>query len=271
MTLQFDHIIHYVFDPLEVSQELNDFGILNQYGGEHSRGGTFNTLSYFGLKYIEYIGIKDAKAFEDQIPQLAKFSPIAALAKRRNEEGLIAIALRSSNLKTLANKLHEKGASVEGPYPLSRKTPQGETLSWELLYAGEDQLEIPLPFFIDWGLTDEERFKKLQEQGYVAPHAKGDLKLSNVVFAVRSFEHSIEKWKTYLDLEEIKLDVGFHEAVEYRTLTLDDLNLIFVKPIENGEVQAFLEKAGPGIFQLQFKGAKQKEKLIFHNAIYEFR
>lgn len=271
MSLKFDHIIHYVFDPLEVSKELNDFGIVNKYGGEHSRGGTFNTLSYFGLKYIEYIGIKDTQAFEENISQVTKYSPIASLAKRIDKEGFISIALRSSHLNTLANQLRKKGASVEGPYPLSRKTPEGTTLSWELLYAGADDLEIPLPFFIDWGLSDEQRLKNLRETGFITSHAKGDLKLSNIVFAVNSFENSFEKWKTYLDLEEIELDVGFHEAVEYRTLTLDDLNLIFVKPIENGEVQAFLEKAGPGIFQLQFKGAKQKEKLIFHNAIYEFR
>lgn len=271
MSLKFDHIIHYVFDPLKVSKELNKFGIANKYGGEHSRGGTFNTLSYFGLKYIEYLGIKDEQAFEEQIPQLTKYSPMNSIAKRKNKEGLVAIALRSSNLNTLADKLRNKGVSVEGPYPLSRKTPQGETLSWELLYAGEDHLEIPLPFFIDWGLTDEERLNYLQKTGFITPHEKGDLKLSNVVFAVNSFENSIEKWKNYLELEEIQLVTDFSEEAEVRALALDDLNCIFVKPLGDGAIHTFLKNEGPGIYQLEFEGAKEQERLIFHHAHYRFR
>lgn len=270
MTLYFDHIMHYVSDPLQVTRELHELGINNKFGGDHSRGGTFNTLSYFGLKYIEYIGIKDEKAFAENISKLPKFSPISKIVNRRDREGIISIALRSHNLKKISNFLQKKGAAVEGPQPLSRKTPEGNTLSWELLYAGVEDTEIPLPFFIDWKLADIERIANLVESGYITPHEKGELEIANIVFAVNSFEHSIDKWKSFLDLEEIKLDKSFNEEVEYRTLTLDDVNFIFVKPKEEGKIKSFLENEGPGIYQLDFRGAKKEEELIIHNAIYHF-
>ena len=270
MSLQFDHIVHYVFEPKEMTKELSDVGIQNQYGGEHDKGGTYNTLSYFGLKYIEYLGIKDDQSFEENIPHIQKYSLLSNVVDRRDQEGFITMALRSHNLLDLANSLREKGVAANGPFPLSRKTPEGTILSWELLYAGEDDLEIPLPFFIDWGVSDEERRTDLKEVGLITNHPKGNLEISAVIFAVHSFDQSFEKWKTYLVLEEIDVESNFNEEVECRTLALGDTNLQFVKPLGEGPIQSFLSNRGPGIYQLQFSGANEQEEFVLHNANYRF-
>ncbi|MFJ8235734.1 VOC family protein [Ureibacillus sp. NPDC094379] len=270
MSLQFDHIVHYVFAPKDITRELSDVGIQNRYGGEHDKGGTFNTLSYFGLKYIEYLGIKDDQSFEENIPNIEKYSLLSNIVGRRGQEGFITMALRSHNLHDLANSLREKGVTANGPFPLSRKTPEGTILSWELLYAGVNDLEIPLPFFIDWGVTDEERRKDLIEVGHITNHPKGNLEISTVIFAVSSFEKSFEKWKTYLSLEEIEFESHFNEKVECRTLALGDTNLQFVKPIGEGPIQSFISEQGPGIYQLQFSGVHEQKDIMLHNANYKF-
>ncbi len=150
MDLAFDHLIHYVTNPNEVEEALAPLALMNHQGGKHESTGTFNTLTHFGLSYIEYLGISDQKTYKDARPTLSAYSPIADISNQQEREGFLRIALRSHHLEEVAAHLRNKGVDVEGPSPLSRRTPEGELLSWELLHAGSEMSELALPFFIDW-------------------------------------------------------------------------------------------------------------------------
>ena len=55
----FDHLVHFVENPNEAIEVLKEKGIHAIKGGEHQNGQTYNTLSYFDLSYIEFIGVFD--------------------------------------------------------------------------------------------------------------------------------------------------------------------------------------------------------------------
>ena len=64
MKFQFDHLVQFVDEPKTAIKILEDNGIHAVEGGVHTNRGTFNTLSYFDLSYIEYLGTYDRKLVE---------------------------------------------------------------------------------------------------------------------------------------------------------------------------------------------------------------
>ena len=57
--VKWDHIVHYVNDieePIDLFKEKN---LIAFRGGSHKQWGTYNSLSYFDLTYIEFLGIEN--------------------------------------------------------------------------------------------------------------------------------------------------------------------------------------------------------------------
>ena len=59
MSLQFDHFVHLTPDPTEAAKDFQKIGLHAVQGGKHEKLGTYNTLSYFDLSYVDLIGIFD--------------------------------------------------------------------------------------------------------------------------------------------------------------------------------------------------------------------
>lgn len=221
--MKFDHIVHYVLNPEEALQTLSTKGIFGKLGGEHTKLGTYNTLVYFQLKYLELLGFKDISKVKQNEDDIVSFRPLRHVVTDVNREGLIEIALRVNGLKKLADSFKSKGLIVYGPTALSRKTPAGNELKWELLHVeGDSELEVPLPFFIDWQISDEERHKNLKQSDYIEEE---NLDITHVYFAVNSFGNSIEKWKYYLNVEEVEVLLPLSHP--YKTLQIDGTFFVF--------------------------------------------
>ncbi|MFD1067928.1 VOC family protein [Oceanobacillus locisalsi] len=267
MSFQFDHLVHFVDNPEEARDELKNLGLHAVDGGKHDNGGTYNTLSHFGLSYIELIGVFD-KELADQPAE--KYSLRDTFQKDQYASGLSRIALRSSNLEQEAERLKLLGLEVIGPVPLGRKKPDGSMINWKLLFAGNPEEELTLPFFIEWEETDKERRQSLEEQGTIATHPKGDLSLSFVGFAVKDAKAAIQKWAAYLDLEqgESFFDEDLH-ATGYR-LMLEGGDIIFYEPNGEGAVSDTLKQRGEKPFIVTISGGQQKEQFEVQNAIYRF-
>ena len=113
-------------------------GIVPSDGGVHPGNGTRNAL--LGLSnssYLEIIGPDKKQNLENTLGELLV---------SKNTSGIRAWAVAVSDLASVADVAQELGFRVRDRKEMSRKTPEGSLLEWELLFL-EDAL---LPFFIDW-------------------------------------------------------------------------------------------------------------------------
>ena len=113
-------------------------GIAPSDGGVHPGNGTRNAL--LGLSnssYLEIIGPDKKQNLENTLGELLV---------SKNTSGIRAWAVAVSDLASVADVAQELGFRVRDRKEMSRKTPEGSFLEWELLLL-EDAL---LPFFIDW-------------------------------------------------------------------------------------------------------------------------
>ncbi|MFD1453914.1 MULTISPECIES: VOC family protein [Oceanobacillus] len=267
MHFQFDHLVHFVDSPEEARDELKELGLHAVDGGKHDNGGTYNALSYFDLSYIELIGVFD-KHLADQPAE--KYSLGYTFQKDNYASGLSRIALRSRNLEKEAERLKSLGLEVIGPVPLGRKRPDGSMISWKLLFAGDPEEELALPFFIEWEEADEERRQGLKEQGTIFVHKRGALSLASVGIAVKEAKSIIEKWSAYLNLEQGESFIDEALCATGYLLKLKGGDIIFYEPNGVGMVADTLKRRGEKPFLVNFSGGSTQEQFEVKNALYRF-
>ena len=137
--LYLDHIMYAVPDLENSMAEIASItGIVPLDGGVHPGNGTRNAL--LGLSnssYLEIIGPDKKQNLENTLGELLV---------SKNTSGIRAWAVAVSDLASVADVAQKLGFRVRDRKAMSRKTPEGSLLEWELLFL-EDAL---LPFFIDW-------------------------------------------------------------------------------------------------------------------------
>ena len=262
----FDHLVHYVEEPHDVIPYLNQKGIHAVEGGKHGNRPTYNTLSYFDLSYIEFIGTSNRQALE-KIDH-PRFSNIETIINDQYKEGFVRFVVRTNNIEASAEHFRSKGLSVIGPIPLSRKRPDGTLLEWKLLYIGHEDEHLQLPYIIEWGESDEERRAELIDHHTIVEHPSGAT-LSNVIFAVHHVDDVIEKWSDWLGLEEMGNSyVDDTLNATCRTLKLPGGHLVFASPLGEGIVADVLAERGEKPFQVNFD-SKIDQSFEMFGGIYQ--
>ncbi|QQK78672.1 VOC family protein [Salicibibacter cibi] len=271
MTLQFDHVIHYVHDAYDIKHSLQSQGLHAVNGGRHEHRGTYNTLLHFDLSYVEYLGIDDDDVFKRSKAQEITHSPFSTIAKDHFVEGFSRVALRTRNLEALAEKLQRKGLSVNGPVPLSRKQPDGKMLEWSLLFAADPHSDLPLPFFIDWQKSDEERRTELKHKDIITTHEAGPLSIAYLAMAVNDVDETVKKWSKWFDLEADVPTSDDTLNAKVRKLHLPGGDLLFAEPTGTGMVSDALNKRGERPFLLAFEGAENTNDQELRGGLYRFK
>ncbi len=272
MGLQFDHIIHFMKEPERGMEELKKQGIHVVNGGFHENRGTYNTLSYFGLKYIELLGIHDQALFNHAGSSDFAYSPFEEIAKNNFREGFAKVNLRTTDLHALKEKLESHGIQTSGPFPLSRRRPDDSLLEWELLYAGGHEGELPLPFFIDWGARDEDRAEALKQDGTIAAHKAGDLKLSQILFVVKDAQKTAALWQRLFELEAEPSYTDHEFSATCYPAKLEDLTFIFASPLdETGAAAQVLTEKGEHPHLITFTGAKEEHEFTMFGGHYRLK
>ena len=145
MRYRIDHFVWGAPDLAQGCEQLADLlGCKPVLGGQHPGMGTQNALLSLGDGiYLEIIAPR-----EDPGPEGSLGHKIGALTA----PGLITWVLRTDSLAEVAERSGkcEPKLTALGPMPTQRKTPAGDTLSWELLFLGGHAFGGLLPFFIDW-------------------------------------------------------------------------------------------------------------------------
>jgi hypothetical protein len=144
MNLVPDHLVVCVDDLDEADGEFRSrFGLGSVPGGSHPGHGTANRIVPLGDSYIELVAVVDAP--EASRSAFGKW--VATGTDGSLEVG--ALCLRTDDIQAVTDRL-----GID-PTAMSRKRPDGTTLSWRI--AGVEQtISEGLPFFIEWDVPNEE-------------------------------------------------------------------------------------------------------------------
>lgn len=270
MRFQFDHIVHFTQDPHTAAEKLNALKLHAVPGGRHESLGTFNALSYFGLSYIELLGVFDPSPADLSGPG-DRYSLKESIKNNGGTERLIRCALRSEDLAAEAERLRGLGFDVYGPSPLSRRRPDGSTVSWKLLFAGRAEDSLPLPFFIEWDQKDDDRYEDLRSRKITEAHPEGCPALSAIGFAVKDAEQSARSWASALGLEMTEAFAEPELNAVGRRLKLAGGNLDFYTPKGPGLAAGALAAGGEGPFLIDIAGTGKSGIHKVCGALYRLR
>lgn len=177
--LLLDHVVHFVEKPELLVPATRQIGLHTVNGGKHEMWGTYNSLCYFGLSYVEFIGIFDEDLFE--ISAKEPYTLHETYQKRTRQNGALRIAMRTTTIEKDAEAIRVMGYEINGPQTFSRTRPDGSLLKWKLLHFGKRGHTLDFPFIIQWEGHDDARKGELEESGILKPHPVGNLQLEEVV------------------------------------------------------------------------------------------
>ncbi len=154
-----------------------EMGLKTDYGGPHANGVTHMALLGFeDGSYLELIAPQRAGAAEGS--DWAKF--MAANA------GACAWAVAVADIKSEVARLKSSRVKVEGPFPGSRKRPDGKVLEWQTARAGSETPGATLPFLIQ-----DKTPRSLRAQPSASVKGSGLTGIAMVVLGVRDLDAAI--------------------------------------------------------------------------------
>lgn len=219
MDIRFDHVVHYVKDPYEAMTAFQLLGFHTAKGGNHEIWGTYNTLCYFkNLAYIEWIGINNLEVTKKGSHPFSR----QLYEDYKRGEGLSQIAFRTNSIDQINQELTQKGINTIGPFPGSRKRPDGSLLEWSMLFIDHNH---PMPFFIEWGDDDRVRELDLIEKEVYVPDSKS---ISFIAYAVEQPENLADIWANVFNgtVRNSKLPGTNQKAIKVH---FDTINVYFLR------------------------------------------
>ncbi|WML46343.1 VOC family protein [Neobacillus sp. PS3-40] len=224
-TLNWDHTVHYINDLETAIKTFKDNKLVAFKGGSHKKWGTYNALSYFGLTYIEFLGIEDQNLAEKSIGVNCVVKDAVTLLPER--ETMLRIAIRTDDIDATAASLKEQGLTLSAIIDGSRLDKRGQLIEWRMMTIEENFQDLVYPFIIQWKGTDSERLESLTDFGVITPHPAGDVTLESAVFFVSDPIITAAHWQSLFNL-------SIEESDETSViLGIGDKSFIFKKGNDN--------------------------------------
>ncbi|XZF74046.1 VOC family protein [Bacillus sp. AL-1R] len=256
MDLFFDHLVWFFKKPEKTILPLKQRGIHVVKGGRHESWGTYNTLTYFGLSYIEFLGIENlsiAKKHEEN----RLVTQIVEQLANESREGPATVAIRTNHIEELATKLKKEGLTVFGPLNGERVRADGQIIRWSLLFPEYPEKNVKLPFFIEWENSDEERYSELKDQGIIGSRLLGLPILDSIGFVVNNLDKTVEIWEELFGLQKGDEYTDHEINARCRLLNLNGTNLLFCTPIGDGPAAKVLKEKGETPFLVNLTDTNQ--------------
>ncbi|MED1467860.1 VOC family protein [Bacillus salipaludis] len=187
--LQLDHIIHFINrNPEEAVHKWEKYGLKAIRGGSHINWGTYNSLLYFGLSYIEYLAVeKPVVANQSENPLISQL-----LNDSKQFEGFGQICFRTSDIVRLKEDLKTKGYHPTEIFEGKRLRDDGVEISWKMLFIQHDGA-LPYPFFIQWNQNDQERLEDLK-RSEMLPSRQENHSVKSISFVVSNVAQVVADW-----------------------------------------------------------------------------
>lgn len=257
--LRFDHLVHAVHGtPEEAANQMQEHGFHTAVGGEHTTWGTWNSLCYFDLSYIEFLAVQyEEKAKKAENPLVQE-----TVVKLQDEEGMLQIAIRTDAIEELAVKFKKHGLHTIGPFEGKRMRKDGRLLEWKMLFVKQEENGPKLPFFIQWNETDEERRNDLRNIGTITEHKNNVQQIETIHYAVKNVRETVQKWKAVMALNASPVVKNEEWNAECQSVAFGDIHVQFCEPIGEGLVLERLKHHGEYPFAVEFKGENKREREV---------
>ena len=161
-TLQWDHAVQFVNQPEAAIEIFAGQQLRAVAGGRHPGWGTRNALSYFGLRYIEFLAIADPDELRAATDKFLLSRDAARLLPEN--EALFRVALRSDDIDATYDQLRRTGVTVSPIVDGQRNDPQGNIIRWRIFTIDGDTAGLVYPFVLQWGEDDATRLTRLRAQ-----------------------------------------------------------------------------------------------------------
>ncbi|MCM3571026.1 VOC family protein [Neobacillus mesonae] len=269
MDFEFDHLVFFSNKPEDTIGPLKQKGIHAVNGGRHENWGTYNSLTYFGLSYIEFLGVEHLSISEQQ-EENRLVTEIVEKLIHQHREGPAKLAIRTNQLDELAERFKAEGFMVYGPLPGERVRGDGKIIKWSLLFPESKTSELSLPFFIQWEKTDEERLAEFQEQGLTGSHTTGNPTFFHVGIVVRDLEKTLQEWRKLVDLPVTEAFLDTDLNARCQILKLAGTELLFCTPLGEGIAQKVLHEKGETPFLVNLNGTEQEQLYELMGGFWRF-
>lgn len=233
-SLKWDHLVHYV-NHLDKPVELFEaHGLIAFKGGAHKAWGTYNSLSYFGLTYIEFLGIENLELAKSTEHNVVVRDAVKLLPEH---EVLSRVVLRTDDIEAVAASLKAAGLDLSPIIDGKRLDHEGRLIEWRMMTIDGDFQGLVYPFIIQWSGNDEQRLERLTASGVIRPHPAGQAEIVNAVFRVSNPVAAAEHWGQLFQLPVVK------SHAEQAVLNIGDKTFEFVQGDENEFKQVIIETA----------------------------
>ncbi|MEK4514091.1 VOC family protein [Paenibacillus sp. FSL H8-0122] len=189
--LKWDHLVHYVNDLDQPVQLFAEHGLTAFRGGSHKDWGTYNALSYFGLTYLEFLGIENL-----ELARATKHNVVVrdAVTLLPEHEVLSRVVLRTDDIEAVEATLRQAGLLLSPVIDGRRLDDQGRLIEWRMMTIDGDFQGLVYPFIIQWSQSDEERLDSLNAAGINQPHPAGKMDMAGAVFRVSDPAAAASHW-----------------------------------------------------------------------------
>lgn len=244
MFTRFDHAVIVVRDLDAAITTYRALGFEVSPGGRHTGLGTYNAIIRFGLDYLELLSVYD-KVEAEQGRGLSGKALLDFFA--RAEGGLVGYALATDDIEQEAERFRNAGLQAQGPFGMQRLRPDGRLLSWRLLVPGGVPWRRPWPFFIHWGVPDEQRLA-WEKPGV---HANGVVNWTGISLGVHDLESAIDLYQRQIGLALSHRDDVPALAARRATFRVGPASIELLAPVGEGPMQHMLATVGEGPYALR--------------------
>jgi catechol 2,3-dioxygenase-like lactoylglutathione lyase family enzyme len=256
MMTHFDHAVIAVRDLDASISTYQALGFDVSPGGHHTGLGTYNAIIRFGLDYIELLSVYD-KVEAEQGRGLSGKALFDFFAQ--HEGGLVGYALATDDIEQEAERFRHTGLQTQGPFGMQRMRPDGHLLSWSLLVPEGVPWRRPWPFFIHWGVPDEQRLA-WEKPGV---HANGVVRWTGISVGVQDLESAIDLYQRQIGLALEQSNDVPALAARRATFRVGPASIELLAPLGGGPVQHLLATVGEGPFEVRLAVREMNQTRAF--------
>ncbi|WP_054941151.1 VOC family protein [Paenibacillus ihuae] len=236
--LKWDHLVHYVNDLDQPVQSFGEQGLVAFRGGSHKDWGTYNALSYFGLTYLEFLGIENLELAQATEHNVVVRDAVTVLPEH---EVLSRVVLRTDDIEGVETSLKAAGLSLSPIIDGRRLDNKGRLIEWRMMTIDGDFQGLVYPFIIQWNGTDEERLERLTASGIIQAHPAGNAEIVSAVFRVLDPAAAAKHWGELFGLPVTESGVNLF------SLAIGDQSFDFVQGDENQFKQVLFTTDSPAL------------------------
>ncbi len=196
--IKLDHVVYFTEKtPVKVVVEQISLGWHTVVGGSHEKWGTHNALMHVSNAYIEWLSVEHQTIAEGAKHQLVDL----LLRDISAGEDWGTVCFSVDGIANFNERLKTMGYKTSDVLEAERKTADGNLRKWKMLFIEQElSSNLPLPFFIEWDESEEERSASLYADGTMSVNNE-KLKITECHFSVSSPKEEVVKWAALLSLE----------------------------------------------------------------------